>query len=380
MAYRDDLASTGAQLSDIERRLRAIEQPGCCPPDPGWILVEVDGILHYVYAPTGALGPTIGRKSGHDPDRLSVTGGIEFDSAGAIQTSAFTGDVVKATGGTVLTIPIDTVTFAQMQDLSGPSILLGHGATAGNEIEEITLGPGLTMVGSVLDQAGGGVSDGDKGDITVTGVGTVWTIDDDVVTYAKMQDVSAPSVLLGHGTGIGDEIEELTLGPGLSIVGTILDQVGGGVPDGDKGDITVSGVGTVWTIDNDVVTFAKMQNIDTDRLLGRDAAGVGDPEELTVAGGVEFTGAGGIQTSAFTGDVTKAAGGTVLTIPDDTVTYAKMQDVSLPSVLLGHGTGVGDEIEEITLGPNLVMTGTILDTAIPITTSCYITAMAVALG
>lgn len=80
------------------------------------------------------------------------------------------------------------------------------------------------------------------------------------------------------------------------------------VADGDKGDITVSSTGTVWTIDNDVVTFPKMQNIATDRLVGRDTAATGDPEELTVGAGLEFTGSGGIQRSALTGDVTAAAG------------------------------------------------------------------------
>lgn len=57
---------------------------------------------------------------------------------------------------------------------------------------------------------------------------------------------------------------------------------GGGVSDGDKGDITVSSSGATWTIDNDAVTYAKMQNVSaTDRVLGRSTAGAGDVEEIT---------------------------------------------------------------------------------------------------
>lgn len=51
--------------------------------------------------------------------------------------------------------------------------------------------------------------------------------------------------------------------------------------DGDKGDITLTNSGAVWTIDNDVVTFSKIQNINSNTLLGRASSGTGDVEEIT---------------------------------------------------------------------------------------------------
>lgn len=64
-------------------------------------------------------------------------------------------------------------------------------------------------------------------------------------------------------------------------------EAAGVLVDGDYGDITVSGGGSTWTLDNDSVTYAKMQNVSaTDKILGRSTSGSGDVEEIacTAAG------------------------------------------------------------------------------------------------
>lgn len=66
---------------------------------------------------------------------------------------------------------------------------------------------------------------------------------------------------------------------------------GPGVTDGDKGDVTVSGSGTVWTIDNGAVSLAKMANRTAGTLLGRAAgAGTGAPQEITLGSNLSLSG------------------------------------------------------------------------------------------
>ena len=90
---------------------------------------------------------------------------------------------------------------------------------------------------------------------------------------------------LAIGNGTGYTLATLSSGTGISITEgagsiTIASDVVG-VTDGDKGDITVSSSGATWTIDDDAVTYAKIQDVSaTDKILGRSTAGAGVIEEI----------------------------------------------------------------------------------------------------
>jgi len=149
--------------------------------------------------------------------------------------------------------------------------------------------------GSVVEVSGG-VDDGDKGDITVSSSGAVFTIDNGVVNNAKVAsdasialsklEVITSNRIVGNDSGNAVP-KELTAAEVRTIInvedGATNNGSGNAITDGDKGDITVSSSGGTFTIDNDVVTTAKMINFPTQTILGRETAGTGNATTLNAS-------------------------------------------------------------------------------------------------
>lgn len=166
----------------------------------------------------------------------------------------------------------------------------------------------------------------------------------DAITVTNLASACTDAQVLGGnagGTGVecqtDDDVPEaadysnLTAGTGItnSPTGTINATLGTAITSSEitDGEIVNADISATAAI-----ALSKLANMSTDRLLGRDTAGSGAIEELTVGGGIEFTGSGGIQRSAFSGgDVTASAGSATLTIGADKITEAMLKVVDSPS-------------------------------------------------
>jgi hypothetical protein len=190
-------------------------------------------------------------------------------------------------------------------------------------------GTNVTFDDSVANERTINAADTDTGITELTGDVTAGpgsgsqaaTIANDAVTYGKIQNVSAEGKVLGRKTAGAGDIEEIT-------VSDILDFITGA----DQGDI----------IYRDAAGWTRLAAGDAGKFLKTQGAGA-NPIWDTAGGGSGIT--------ELTGDVTAGPGsGTqAATIPNDTVEYAQMQNVSAPSLILGRKTAGAGDIEECTI-------------------------------
>lgn len=229
----------------------------------------------------------------------------------------------------------------------------------GAGVDVTNSGPDATVT---ISGGGAGVSDGDKGDVTVSGTGTVWTIDNNVVTFAKMQDI-ATARILGRNTASTGDIEELTAATTKTLLALVKGDVGLGNVDNtsDTNKPVSTAQQTALDLkanDADVVhdtgaeTIAGVKTFSSDPLIPDEVYGVGwngslePPTKNAVYDKIETVTGGGVS-DGDKGDITISGTGTIFTIDNDVVTYAKMQNVSATARIMGRNTSGAGDMEEL---------------------------------
>ena len=301
--------------------------------------------------------------------------GITVDYANGVVTISFTGaggvpdgnkgDITVA--GASWTINADAVTYPKMQNTTGSSLFLGRISAGAGNIEELTAAQATSLLNTftstlkgLVPSSGGGTAnflraDGTwaippggtggvpggstgqiqynnsgafagftaTGDISITPSTGATVIQAQVVTYAKIQNLSATNRILGRITAGLGSMEEMT---GTQVT-TLLDVFTSSL----KGLVPSSGGGTT--------TFLRADGSWASPGTGGAPGGT--------SGQIQYNNAGVFGGFNISGDATVDGSG-VLTIGNTRVSYAKMQNVVANNVFLGRRSGAGGSPEEMT--------------------------------
>lgn len=271
----------------------------------------------------------------------SVGGNLLSVQAGGLRVEAPTitiSGAVSGSGTTAITTTLGSgsVSYANIQNVSTTSTLLGRYSAGAGTVQEISIGSGLTLTGSTLSASGSGA--------------TNLTFSRDATTLTVLSDTGTDAVLpaaTGSLAGLQSAADK-----------TKLDAITG-TNTGDQtitltGAVTGSGTGAISTsLANASVSLAKMADVATSTVFYRKTASTGAPEVQALATlkadlGLSGTNSGD-QTITLTGAVTGSGTASfATTLASAIVQYANIQNVSATDKLLGRATAGAGSVEEIT--------------------------------
>jgi hypothetical protein len=290
-------------------------------------------------------------------------------SVSVVTANGVSGSVATSTTTPAITLVLGAITPTSVTAsgaISAGATVTGSNLSGVNTGDQVIILSGDRMLteGSdfLITESGDYILE--TGDVTGQGTGRIpAVITPQAVTYDKMQYVSAPNRLLGRGSSTG-QVEEISLGSGISITGTVLSATGTG------GTVTNVSVTAADGITASVATSTTTPAISLGlgAITPTSVASTGTVTGTNLTGTHTGTSSGtntGDQTITLTGPVTGSGTGSfATTITNGAVTYDKIQTTSAIKRLLGSDA-TGNSVQEIILGSNLSMTGNTLSASAP---------------